>query len=175
MNWIICGFNIRVFRNRNNNSSIAISGLVAEHFSYILVDILGITSLMLVFKCPNGRVLSMTYILKKPIKREIIHSGVYAVKLISLQSSRQCVGLLDVWPKFKPQEFIGDCRFLAKTLRVNKITMQSSFEVDFKLYGRPLMYKNECTQYKYREKLGRNTDRRVVMTNYVWVICMYRS
>ena len=64
--------------------------------------------------------------------------------------SRQCVGLLDIKPGFEPQarhqnKIQKVClrrfplsRFLAKTLRINKIAMNSfsqnlSFGVDFKL------------------------------------------
>ena len=73
-------------------------------------------------------------------------------------SSRQYVGLLDEKPGFESQArhqneirkvFLRRfplSRFLAKTLRVNKIAMKSfskylSFGVDFKLQVPPLMYK----------------------------------
>ena len=75
-------------------------------------------------------------------------------------SSRQCVGLLDVRPEFKPQIrhhnenmklFLRPfhlCSFLAKNLRVNKPAMNKllkkknlSFAVDFKLQVPPLLQK----------------------------------
>ena len=76
----------------------------------------------------------------------------------SPQSSRQCVGLLDVKAGLEHQirhqnkiqkVFLRQfplSGFLAKPLRVNKIAMKSSsknllFEVDFKLQVRQLMYK----------------------------------
>ena len=73
-------------------------------------------------------------------------------------SSRQCVGLLDEKPGSESQGrhqneirkvFLRRfplSRFLAKTLRINKIAIKSfsknlSFGVDFKLQDPPLMYK----------------------------------
>ena len=76
----------------------------------------------------------------------------------SPQYSRYCVGLLDVKPEFEPQarhqnevqkiflQRFPLSRYVAKTLRVNKISMKSfskilSFGVDFKLQVPPLIYK----------------------------------
>ena len=50
-----------------------------------------------------------------------------------------------------------------------------SFGADFKLSVPQLMYKNECTQYGWYEKLGCKVDWRVVMTNYVCMPVCYRK
>ena len=78
--------------------------------------------------------------------------------LKSPQSSRQSVGFLNIKPEFEPQarnqnkmqkvflRRFSLSRFLATTLRANKIAMKSfsknlSFEVDLKLQIPPLIYK----------------------------------
>ena len=84
-------------------------------------------------------------------------------------SSRQCVGLLKEKPEFEPQArhqnkirklFIRrfpPSRFLAKTLRVNKIAMNSflknlSFGVDCKMQVPPLTYKHKWCKQQGRPK-----------------------
>ena len=64
---------------------------------------------------------------------------------------------------------------LAKTLRVNKIPMESfsknlSFGVDFKLYFPLLMYKINTHNISGMRNYVNNPNWRIVMTNYV---CMY--